>query len=323
MNNGMKIKEKNTKSGKSSTLSLIQKDMRYRWNEVKKHKALYMLMTPYLILFCAFTLLPVLIAIYLSFTSFNILEAPNFIGLQNYFRLFLNDEVFMIGLKNTLVFAVITGPLGFILPLVFAWLINEMPRAWRVFFTIVFYAPSLTGGMTVVWNYLFSTDSKGFINAWLLELGLIDSAISWTTDSKYMMGVMIFVILWTSMGTAFLAFIGGLQGIDKQYYEAAAIDGIRNRWQELWYITLPLMKPQLLFGAVMAITSSFGIGDIITQIMGFPSADYAVHTVMNHLTDYGTTRYEMGYACAMATLLFIVMLASNKLIQNLLRKVGT
>lgn len=316
-------KEKNMTNGKNSTLSLIKKDMKYRLREVKKHRALYMLMAPYLILFCAFTLLPVLIAIYFSFTSFNILEEPKFIGLQNYFRLFLNDEVFMIGLKNTMIFAVITGPLGFILPLVFAWLINELPRKLRVIFTVIFYAPSLTGGMTVVWNYLFSADAKGLFNAWLLEFGLIDDAISWTGDSKYMMGVMIFVILWTSMGTAFLSFIGGLQGIDKQYYEAAAIDGIRNRWQELWYITLPLMKPQLLFGAVMSITSSFGIGSIIDSIMGFPSADYAVHTVMNHLNDYGTTRYEMGYACAMATLLFIVMLGSNTLIQKLLRKVGT
>lgn len=314
---------KNMTNGKNSTLSLIKKDMKYQLREVKKHRALYMLMAPYLILFCTFTLLPVGIAIYFSFTSFNILEPPTFIGLQNYFRLFLNDEVFMTGLKNTMIFAVITGPLGFILPLVFAWLINELPRKLRVIFTVAFYAPSLSGGMTIVWNYLFATDEKGLLNAWLLEFGLIDSAISWTTDSRYMMGIMIFVILWTSMGTAFLSFIGGLQGIDKQYYEAAAIDGIRNRWQELWYITLPLMKPQLLFGAVMSITSSFGIGSIIDSIMGFPSADYAVHTVMNHLNDYGTTRYEMGYACAMATLLFIVMLGSNTLIQKLLRKVGT
>ena len=283
----------------------------------------YALMAPYLILFTTFIVIPVVIAIVFSFTSFNILEPPEFVGLKNYFRLFINDEIFLTGIKNTMIFAVITGPGGYLLALLFAWLINDLPRVLRIIFTIVFYAPSISGGMTIVWSYLFAADAKGFLNSWLMQFGLINEPISWLTDEKYMMSIMILIILWMSLGTTFLSFIAGLQGIDRQYYEAAAIDGIKNRWQELWYITLPLMKPQLMFGAVMSITSAFGVGDIITQIMGYPSAGYAVHTVMNHLTDYGTIRYEMGYACAIATLLFITMIGCNKLIQYLLRKVGT
>lgn len=301
----------------------LRKDIAYQWKQIKRHRMHYLLMTPYLILFTLFVLVPVVIAIVFSFTSFNILEPPKFVGLKNYFRLFMNDEVFMTGIKNTLVFAVITGPGGYALALLFAWLINDLPKRLRVIFTVIFYAPSLSGGMAVVWNFLFSADSKGFLNSWLIQFGLISEPISWLANEKYMMGIMIMIILWMSMGTTFLSFIAGLQGVERQYYEAAAIDGIKNRWQELWHITLPLMKPQLMFGAVMSITSAFGVGDIITQLMGYPSANYAVHTVMNHLSDYGSIRYEMGYACAIATLLFVTMIGCNKAIQHLLGKVGT
>lgn len=301
----------------------VKEDFRYNVKQMKKHKMHYALMLPYLLLFTCFIIVPVAIAIVFSFTSFNILEEPEFLGLQNYFRLFINDEIFLTAVKNTLVFAVITGPGGYLLALLLAWLINDLPRVLRVIFTVIFYAPSISGGMTIVWTYLFSSDSKGFINAWLLQLGLINEPIAFLQDSRFMMGIMIAVILWMSLGASFLSFIAGFQGVDHSYYEAAALDGIRNRWQELWYVTLPLMKPQLMFGAVMSITSAFGIGDIITQIMGYPSADYAVHTVMNHLTDYGTIRYEMGYACAIATLLFVVMIGCNKGVQAMLRKVGT
>lgn len=301
----------------------LRKDIAYQFKQIKRHRMHYLLMAPYLILFTLFVLVPVVIAIVFSFTSFNILEPPKFVGLKNYFRLFMNDEVFMTGIKNTLVFAVITGPGGYALALLFAWLINDLPKRLRVIFTVIFYAPSLSGGMVVVWNFLFSADSKGFLNSWLIQFGVISEPISWLANEKYMMGIMIMIILWMSMGTTFLSFIAGLQGVERQYYEAAAIDGIKNRWQELWHITLPLMKPQLMFGAVMSITSAFGVGDIITQLMGYPSANYAVHTVMNHLSDYGSIRYEMGYACAIATLLFITMIGCNKAIQHLLGKVGT
>lgn len=308
---------------KGSLKARIRADIARQFKLMKRHKMHYLLMAPYLILFTIFVLVPVVIAIVFSFTSFNILEPPRLVGLKNYFRLFINDEIFLTGIKNTMIFAVITGPGGYLLALLFAWLINDLPRTLRVIFTIIFYAPSLSGGMTIVWTYLFSADSKGFLNSWLIQFGLINEPISWLTNDKYMMGIMILIILWMSLGTTFLSFIAGLQGVERQYYEAAAIDGVKNRWQELWYVTLPLMKPQLMFGAVMSITSAFGVGDIITQIMGYPSASYAVHTVMNHLSDYGTIRYEMGYACAIATLLFIAMIGCNKLIQHLLRKVGT
>ena len=283
----------------------------------------YAFILPFYLIFLVFTVVPIALSLFLGFTQFNMLQKPVFIGLDNYTRLFLEDQIFIKAIGNTLLLATITGPLGYLIAFMTAWFINELRPRMRAFVTLIFYAPSISGGMTIVWTYLFAADAKGFLNSWLMQLGLINEPISWLTDERYMMGIMILIILWMSLGTTFLSFIAGLQGVDRQYYEAAAIDGIKNRWQELWYITLPLMKPQLMFGAVMSITSAFGVGDIITQIMGYPSASYAVHTVMNHLTDYGTIRYEMGYACAIATLLFITMIGCNKLIQYLLRKVGT
>ena len=140
--------------------------------------------------------------------------------------------------------------------------------------------------------------------------------------AQYVMGLCIVVALWTSLGTAFLSFIAGFQTVDRSMYEAAAVDGIKNRWQELWYITLPTMRPQMMFGAVLAITNSFGFGGVVTALCGFPSVDYAAHTIMHHLDDYGGSRYEIGYASAIAVVLFIMMFASNILVKKALSKVG-
>ena len=187
---------------------------------------------------------------------------------------------------------------------------------------VVFYAPTLAGNAYVIWGSMFSGDAYGYVNGFLMKLGFINEPIQWMQDSSYVMGVVLLVILWMSLGTSFLAFIAGLQGIDDSQFEAACIDGMKNRWQELYYITLPNMKPMLLFGAVMAITQSFAISDVTVQLAGFPSVDYAVHTVVNHLSDYVNLRFEMVYACAIATILFIVMILTNKLVQRLLRNVG-
>ena len=280
-------------------------------------------MAPYAILFFVFTVLPVAVAILLSFTSFNMLEAPKFIGIANYYKMFLNDDIFITSVKNTLIMAVLIGPGGYILSFLFAWLINELSRLMRVIFTIIFYAPSLAGGMLTIWTFFFSGDATGYVNGTLMKLGIVNGPIIFFQDEAYMIPLIIFVSLWMSLGTTFLSFIAGFQGVDMQYYEAAAIDGIRNRWQELWYITLPLLKPQLFFGAVMSITSAFGVGAVVTALCGSPSTNYAAHTVMNHITDYGSTRYEMGYACALATVLFVIMIVSNKLVQKLISHVGT
>ncbi len=287
-----------------------------------KSRTSYLMLAPYFILFFIFTVLPVLTSIVLSFTYFNMLEAPSFIGWTNYIRLILEDDIFMIALKNTLIFAVITGPLSYFMCLLFAWIINEFKGKLRAFLTLIFYAPSICGQAYLIWSIILTGDRYGYLNGWLIKLGIMDEPILWMKTEKYVLPVLIVVQLWLSLGTGFLSFIAGLQTVDKSLYEAGAVDGIKNRWQELWYITLPSMKPQLMFGAVMQITQSFAVADVSINLAGNPSVNYAGATVVTHLMDYGNTRFEMGYASAIATVLFLLMVLTNKFIQKILGKVG-
>lgn len=295
----------------------------WTWKEMKRNKVAYLMLAPFFLLFIIFTILPVILSMFLSLTDFNMLQMPNIVWFDNFTRLFLEDEIFLIACKNTLIFAAITGPVSYMLSLLIAWFINELPPKIRSVVTLVFYAPSISGQVYLIWKTLFSSDAYGWVNATMMKLGLISSPVLWFEDADYVMPLCIVVALWTSLGTAFLSFIAGFQTIDRSLYEAAAVDGIKNRWQELWYITLPTMKPQLMFGAVLSITSSFGFGAIVTALCGFPSVDYAAHTIMHHLDDYGGSRYEVGYASAIAVVLFVIMFSCNIIIKKALAKVGT
>ena len=303
--------------------SLRKRNTLIAWEKAKQYKFCYAFLAPYAVLFLAFYILPMITSIYYSFTYYNILEPAKFVGANNYIDLVLNDDVFLKAITNTFQLAVITGPLGYILSFCFAWLINELPRWIRTLAVLIFYAPSIAGNAYAIFSIIFRGDAYGYLNSILMNLGVINTPILWLTTPDYIMPVIIIVTLWMSISTGFLSFVAGLQGVDRAQYEAGYVDGIRNRWQELYYITLPNMKPMLLFGAVMAITQAFGVCDVPMALAGYPSTDYAARTVVTHLFDYGYTRFEMGYASAIATMLFIVMILCNKLIQSALRKVGT
>lgn len=305
--------------------AVARKDMTRRqwiWKEMKRNKAAYVLVAPYMILFTIFTIVPVLLSIVISFTDFNMMEWPNFVWLNNYITLFLDDDIFLLACKNTFVFAVIVGPASYLMSFLVAWFINELSPRVRAIVTLIFYAPSISGQVYLIWGTLFSGDSYGWVNAWLLQFGLINKEIQFFEDKDYVMPLCIVVALWTSLGTAFLSFIAGLQGVRHELYEAGAVDGVKNRWQELWYITLPQMRPQLMFGAVMAITGSFGFGGIVTALCGFPSVDYCAHTIMHHLEDYGSQRLEVGYSSTIAVVLFAIMIGANTLVRKVISKVG-
>ncbi|MGF7144227.1 multiple sugar transport system permease protein [Anaerotaenia torta] len=281
------------------------------------------MMTPFLIFFLIFSVYPVLQAIFYSFTNYNVLEKADFIGLANYSKLFLKDTIFIKAIQNTFIIAVFVGPLGYILSFLLAWMINELPHWLGTILTVVFYAPSMAGNVVIIFGLIFSNDANGYLNGILLKLGIIDEAVLWLSESATILPIVIIVSLWMSLGVGFLSFVAGIKGVDEAQYEAAAIDGIRNRWQELWFITLPNMKPQLLFGAVMSITGALSVGGTADSLVGFPSPNYASHTIVNHLNDYGLIRLEMGRASAIAVILFFLMILCNLLIQKLLHKVGT
>ena len=282
----------------------------------------YFMLSTWLIIFTIFTLIPVLSSVVLSFSNYNMLQPAKWIGINNYLRLFLEDDIFIIALKNTILFAVITGPLGYILSFVVAWLINDMGNKTRSLFTLLFYSPTLVGNVYFVWLFIFSGDSYGIVNGFLLKWGLVNEPIQWLSDPKYNMGVVIVVILWMSMGAGFLAFVAGLKQLNNSLFEAAALDGIRNRWQELYYITLPQMVPQLLIGAVLSISGAFAIGNQCSALTGFPSTDYSTHTLVLHILDYGYNRFEMGYASAIAVVLFAIMLITWNIINKGLNRLS-
>ena len=298
---------------------LPSENFRNTWLEIKINKANYFLVAPYMLIFLTFTVIPVLSSMVLSFTYFNLLEFPEWRGWLNYQRLFLEDDIFMIGLKNTLMFAFILGPTSYVLCFLFAWLVNELPPKIRAFMTLLFYAPSICSSVYTIWLYIFSGDSTGLVNSYMLKWGWIHTPIQFFTNTAYNVTIIIVIQLWLSLGTSFLSFIAGFQSLDKSYFEAGAIDGIKNRFQELIYITIPEMRPQMMFGAVMQIASSFGVGPICRTLGGFPSTDYSLRTIETHIYDYGTTRYEMGYASAIAFLLCIMMIVTRNLMAKLIR----
>lgn len=280
------------------------------------------LLAPFFILFFLFIFLPVICSIVLSFFSFDMVSAPSFAWADNYIRMFLDDDVFLTTLKNTLLLAVLTGPAGFLLSFILAWFINEFSPRVRTVLSFMFYCPALVGNALYIWQVAFSNDSYGYANSLLLSAGLIVEPINWLKNPTYIIPIIVIVQLWMSMGVSFLANISGLQNINTEMYEAGAIDGIRNRWQELWYITLPAMENMLLFSAVMQIASAFSIGSVCTTLVGYPSVNYTADTIVSYLTDVGTTKYEMGYACAISVILFLMMALTRALIGKLLRRVG-
>ena len=296
--------------------------LQWTWYLMKRNWIGYVFILPFMIFFLLFNVIPVIATLYLSLTQYNLLQAPQFVGFSNFIQMFLNDDLFMTGLKHTLIFAVATGPGSFILSFIVAWFINQLQPKARAFMTLIFYAPSISANAFTIFAFIFDGDSHGFLNGWLLNLGLIDSPILWFGDKRYIMPLCIAITLWMSLNMAFLSFIAGLQGIDQAQYEAAAVDGVTNRWQELWYVTLPNMKDHLMFGAVMSITSAFGYGGIVTTLCGGIPQDYVGYTLMHHFGEYANARWEYGYASAIALVIFLMTFGSNILVNKLIKKVG-
>ncbi|NUU53334.1 sugar ABC transporter permease [Paenibacillus taichungensis] len=277
--------------------------------ELRKDAFCYLFLAPFLICFLIFIVIPVVMAATLSFTSYDGFGSLNFIGFDNFIALFTQDIIFLTkALPNTFLFALIVGPGGYILSFFFAWLIHQLPLRVRDYYTLVFYAPSMAGGvaLSVVWIAAFSGDRVGYLNNFLLQMGWIDSQITWLQDPKYLLPIMIMVSLWMSFSVGFLAMLAGLQTVNRELYEAGRIDGLSNRLQEVFYITIPSMKPQMLFSAVMTIVSTLKAGSISTQLTGMAvTPQYAGHLIINHVDDYAFIRFELGYASAVSVMLLL------------------
>lgn len=282
--------------------------------------AQYLMLAPFMLIFIVYVVIPVISSAFLSFTSFDMLSMPKFNGLDNYKRMILDDEIFGTVVKNTLIFSCIAGPIAFILSFVLAWFINELGPKSRTILSFLFYAPALVGNGYFIWQTAFSGDSYGYVNSLLLSMGVITEPITWLSDARYTMIIIIVVQLWQGMGVSFLSAISGLQNVNSELFEAGAIDGIHNRWQELWYLTLPSMSHMLLFGAVMQIQGSFSVSAVAIAMAGYPSVEHSVDTIVSYMADVGSTRYEMGYASAITVVLFLMMFVCRLLVGKLFGK---
>jgi len=293
-----------------------------RWWQ--KEASAYGFVAMYALLFLIFIAVPVLVAFFLSFTFFDSIQLPRFNGLSNYIVLLTQDDIFMkYVLPNTIKFAVLVGPGGYALAFLLAWVLAQLPKVPRTIFALILYSPSMTAGvaMSVVWQTLFSGDQNGYLNSFLMSLNVIQAPMQWLQSPQYLMTIMIVVTLWGSMGVGFLAMLAGLLDINPELYEAGALDGISSRWQEIFYITIPSMKPQMLFGAVMAIVGTFQSGTIGVALSGSnPTPQYAGQLIVNHIEDYGFLRYEMGYAAAVSVVLLLMVLVFTRLANRLFRE---
>lgn len=299
-----------------------RKTVKQRAIDWKTEVSYLIMLSPFFVLFFIFILLPVGASVGLSLFHYDTVSEPHFIGLENYLRMFMDDEAFLTVLKNTILFAVVTGPLGFLLAFLMAWCINEFSRGLRTLFSFMLYSPALAGGGYLFWKILFSGDSYGYLNSLLLSFGLITDPTQWLRDPRYITWIVLLVQLWSSMGISFLANLAGLQNVDRDMYEAGTIDGIRNRWQELWYITLPSMHSMLLFSAVMQIAASYSVGAVAKELAGYPSVNNTVDTIIAHLGEVGTVRYEYGYAAAISVFLFALMALTRLIIDRALNAAG-
>ena len=290
----------------------------------KGNRTTILFLTPYVLLFSVFIVLPIIIAICLSFTYYNGISKANFVGFDNYIYIFTQDSVFMKKiLPNTLIFAIIVGPGGYLLSFVLAWILAQVPKKLRTILALIIYSPSMTSGiaMAVLWKTIFSGDEQGYLNSLLLRMNMITEPIQWLQSPEYLMPIMIIVTLWSSMGIGFLAMLSGMLGVNKELYEAGYIDGIKNRYQEVVHITIPSMKNQMLFGAVMSIVGAFSAGSIGVQLSGAnPTPQNAGQLLVNHIEDYGVLRKEIGMSAAYSVILLIIVYVFSKLFTRLFRE---
>jgi multiple sugar transport system permease protein len=247
--------------------------------------------------------LPALFAIYTSFFSWNGVQQRVFVGLGNYTAL-LGDPLFGGSLKVTVLYMVMFVPSLFIVSLGLALLLVQKIRL-RLLFRTAFFLPIVTSGVIVglIWNFMYDPQ-VGVLNYILETLHLPDQ--SWVGDAHSALPSLVLTSVWWNAGYYMIIFMAGLQDIPRDYYEAAHIDGA-NRWQSFWGITWPLLKPTRFFVVVVSILSSFQVFDLV-YIMTQGGPDYATNTTVYYIYDQAFHFDKLGYASAMATALFIILI---------------
>ena len=265
----------------------------------------YLFILPNFIGFVLFMLVPIIMALVFSFTNYDVISTMDFIGFENYIDLFTDDQ-FLISLRNTLWYCVLTVPSGVVLALLMAVLLNRQLKGMAIFRTLVFI-PVITSmvAVSLVWSMLYE-DNSGLLNILLGYLGL--GPVHWLTDTNMAMISIAIMSVWKGLGYNMTIFLAGLQGVPGELYEAATIDGA-NSVQKFFKITVPMIGPTTYFVTLMALIGSLQVFDQVNIMTGGGPVD-ATKTVAFYLYQYGFQFYKMGYACAAAYVLSAILIVA-------------
>jgi multiple sugar transport system permease protein len=281
-------------------------NMKETWRLMRKNWSAYLFLSPWFIVFLIFTVFSLGFSFYLSFHKWNIMEpAKPFVGLDNYIRLF-QDPKFYGALKNTLLFTGFGVPLGLASGLLVALLLNTKVKMQGLFRTL-FYIPVITPLVVsaVIWKWLYQGD-YGLLNYYLLKLGIIQEKLLWLADPNLAMPALIIMGVWGGTGGVMVLYLAGMQSIPEELYDAAKVDGA-NGFQRLRYITVPLLAPTTFYLLITGVIGSFqSFAHIYIMTNGGPLRRTTV--IGFYLYEKGFRQFEMGYASAMAYVLFALIL---------------
>ncbi|OGW84808.1 MAG: hypothetical protein A2987_02520 [Omnitrophica bacterium RIFCSPLOWO2_01_FULL_45_10] len=276
---------------------------------LNEHKWSYFFIAPAVLLFVVFIVGPLIASFYWSFTEYNGIHPPKWVGLANYKTIFFDDPRFWKAIKNTVIYTLGVIPPGVVLSLLLAIAVDQQIK-FKNFFRIIYFIPSVTSviALSVIWKWLFAGEKYGLINYFLLSLGL--KPIDWLMSPVWTLPAIMIMSIWAGIGYNMILFLAGLQTIPSTVYEAADIDGA-NVLEKFWHITLPLLKPTMVFVVIMGFIASFQVFEriyIMTESeFGIGGVLDSALTLVAYLYDMGFRKFQMGYASALGYVVFIVI----------------
>ncbi|NQU95640.1 MAG: sugar ABC transporter permease [Candidatus Omnitrophica bacterium] len=279
------------------------------FTKLNEAKWSYIFIAPAVLLFLIFVVGPVIASFYWSFTEYDAIHAPKWVGLANYKNIFFNDPRFWKSVRNTCLYTLGVIPLGTALSLLLAIAVDQQIR-FKNFFRAIYFIPSVTSviALSVIWKWLFAGEKYGLINHILIRVGL--QPVDWLMSPVWTLPAIMIMSIWASLGYNMILFLAGLQTIPKTVYEAADIDGA-NVFDKFWHITLPLLKPFTVFVVIIGFITSFQVFErvyIMTQSeLGIGGVLDSALTVVAYLYDMGFRKFKMGYASALGYIVFVVV----------------
>ena len=284
----------------------MKKSFFTRLNEAKWS---YIFVAPAVLLFFIFVVGPLITSFYWSFTEYDAIHAPKWVGLDNYKNIFFNDPRFWKSIRNTIFYTLGVIPPVVVLSLLLAIAVDQQIR-FKNFFKVIYFIPSVTSviALSVIWKWLFAGEKYGLINHILIRVGL--QPVDWLMSPVWTLPAIMIMSIWAGLGYNMILFLAGLQTIPKTVYEAADIDGA-NVFDKFWHITLPLLKPFTVFVVIIGFITSFQVFEriyIMTQSeFGIGGVLDSALTVVAYLYDMGFRKFKMGYASALGYIIFVVV----------------